>query len=107
MQIALPQTHDWQQQQQQQDKQRQPKQQPQQQQQQQPEVLDLLLGGKPLLCLAFSNMEVSSSCMSTAPGLAWGGEGRRTEGGVSTGSLQQQLLALHAGWPQCMHSCTA
>jgi hypothetical protein len=69
MQIELPQSHDWQQQQQpakqqpakqQSAKQRQAKQQQQQQQQQQrhPEVLDLLLGGKPLLCLAFSDMEV-------------------------------------------------
>jgi hypothetical protein len=56
MQIELPQSHDWQQQQQQHAaKQRQAK---QQQQQRHPGVLDLLLGGKPLLCLAFSDMEV-------------------------------------------------
>ncbi|WIA32718.1 hypothetical protein OEZ86_005904 [Tetradesmus obliquus] len=59
MTIQLPSSQDWQQQQQQQTKQQRTQQQQQQQQQQQhPEVLDLLLGGKPLVCLAFSDMEM-------------------------------------------------
>ncbi|KAF6253095.1 hypothetical protein COO60DRAFT_1703985 [Scenedesmus sp. NREL 46B-D3] len=59
MRIQLPHSHEWQQQQQHKHSQQsmqQPKQ--QQQQQQHPEVLDLLLGGKPLVCLAFSDMEM-------------------------------------------------
>jgi hypothetical protein len=62
MKIDLPRAHDWQQQQQQTKQQRSKQQQQQQQQQQQhPEVLDLLLGGKPLVCLAFSDMEVRAA----------------------------------------------
>lgn len=58
MQIQLPDSHDWQQQQQQQQR-KQCGKAGRQQQQQHPEVLDLLLSGKPLVCLAFSDMVVS------------------------------------------------
>jgi hypothetical protein len=37
------------------------------QQQQHPEVLDLLLNGKPLMCLAFSDMVVSESLLQHWP----------------------------------------